>query len=75
MEDSTTSGWDSAMDTTLANGFPRHTGVGIDILQRERETHTNKNGLINVLFFQPRQHTKTKMLKIIYKANCFKTKT
>ncbi len=41
MEDSTTSGWDSAMDTTLANGFPRHTGVGIDILQRERESHTN----------------------------------
>lgn len=42
MEDSTTSGWDSAMDTTLADGFTRHTGVGIDILQRERETHTNK---------------------------------
>ncbi len=75
MEDSTTSGWDSAMDTTLANGFPRHTGVGIDILQRERESHTNKYEPINVLFFQPRQHTKTKMIKKNNIANCFKTKT
>ncbi len=50
MEDSTTSGWDSAMDTTLANGFPRHTGVGIDILQRERETQTNMGQLMYYSF-------------------------
>lgn len=36
VEDSTTSGWDSPMNTTLADGLTSHTGMSIDILQRDQ---------------------------------------
>lgn len=40
MEDSTPSGRDPAVDSTLADGLARHTRMGIDVLQE----HTNTCG-------------------------------
>lgn len=48
VENSSPGGWDSPVDATLADGLPRHTRMGIDVLDGRKKRNHNQRTLCEI---------------------------